>query len=162
MLSKGVTAGSTTSERAAFTAQLACAELVARLRPVKDSLVAGKAAAAAAAAAGPDTAAAETGAAVAVSWAEVCAAATARSVCTTAHVSHNFAGGYAAFSAAVTEVELDALTGEMVVLASHIVYDCARSLNPAVDIGQVCAPRRARSAVTVSAWCGGVAACWGG
>ncbi len=132
VLSKGITAGSTTSERAAFTAQLACTELVARLRPVKEALLAAKAVAGKDA--GGDSAAA--GGPAAVSWGEVCAAAIARGVCTTAHASRSFSGGYAAFSGAVTEVELDTLTGEMVVLACHIVYDCARSLNPAIDTGQ--------------------------
>jgi xanthine dehydrogenase molybdopterin-binding subunit B len=38
---------------------------------------------------------------------------------------------------AVTEVELDVLSGRVHVLNSEIVYDCGQSLNPAVDIGQI-------------------------
>ncbi|WP_017576439.1 molybdopterin cofactor-binding domain-containing protein [Nocardiopsis kunsanensis] len=41
------------------------------------------------------------------------------------------------YSAACSEVEIDVLTGEVTVLKSDIVYDMGRSLNPAVDVGQV-------------------------
>ena len=41
------------------------------------------------------------------------------------------------FSAACTEVEIDVLTGETTVLRADIVYDMGKSLNPAIDIGQV-------------------------
>lgn len=44
---------------------------------------------------------------------------------------------YFVYAACVTEVELNVLSGEVHVLASELVYDCGRSLNPAVDIGQV-------------------------
>jgi len=44
---------------------------------------------------------------------------------------------YYVWAAALTEVELDVLTGEITVTASHIVYDCGISLNPAIDIGQI-------------------------
>ena len=44
---------------------------------------------------------------------------------------------YSAFGAAVSEVELDVLTGEKLVLRSDIHFDCGQSLNPAVDMGQV-------------------------
>jgi CO/xanthine dehydrogenase Mo-binding subunit len=36
-----------------------------------------------------------------------------------------------------TVVELDVLTGECEILSTDILYDCGRSLNPFVDIGQV-------------------------
>ena len=36
-----------------------------------------------------------------------------------------------------SQVELDVLTGEKMVLAADILFDCGHSLNPAVDIGQV-------------------------
>lgn len=44
---------------------------------------------------------------------------------------------YFVYAACVTEVELNVLTGQVHVLASELVYDCGRSLNPAIDIGQI-------------------------
>ncbi len=41
------------------------------------------------------------------------------------------------YSAACTEVEIDVLTGETTILRSDIVYDAGKSLNPALDVGQV-------------------------
>jgi xanthine dehydrogenase large subunit len=44
---------------------------------------------------------------------------------------------YFAYGAAVSEVVVDTLTGEWKLLAAHVLHDAGRSLNPAVDIGQV-------------------------
>jgi xanthine dehydrogenase molybdopterin-binding subunit B len=44
---------------------------------------------------------------------------------------------YSAFGAALSEVELDVLTGERRVLRSSIMYDCGYPLNPGIDLGQV-------------------------
>ncbi len=41
------------------------------------------------------------------------------------------------FSAACSEVEIDVLTGETTVLRADLVYDMGKSINPAIDIGQV-------------------------
>jgi CO/xanthine dehydrogenase Mo-binding subunit len=41
------------------------------------------------------------------------------------------------FGAACCVVELDALSGEVTVLAADIVYDCGKSANPALDVGQI-------------------------
>jgi xanthine dehydrogenase/oxidase len=41
------------------------------------------------------------------------------------------------YSAACSVVELDILTGEVKILSADIVYDMGRSMNPAIDIGQV-------------------------
>jgi len=38
----------------------------------------------------------------------------------------------------IFQVEIDLLTGETRFLQTDIIYDCGRSLNPAVDLGQVC------------------------
>jgi abscisic-aldehyde oxidase len=37
----------------------------------------------------------------------------------------------------VKQVEVNLLTGETTILRSDIIYDCGKSLNPAVDLGQV-------------------------
>jgi xanthine dehydrogenase large subunit len=44
---------------------------------------------------------------------------------------------YFAYGAAVSEVEVDTLTGEHRLLRADLLHDVGRSLNPAVDIGQV-------------------------
>ena len=44
---------------------------------------------------------------------------------------------YFAYGAAVSEVAVDVLTGEWKLLRADILHDAGRSLNPAVDIGQI-------------------------
>ncbi|CAE8611980.1 unnamed protein product [Polarella glacialis] len=44
---------------------------------------------------------------------------------------------YELFSAGCAQVQVDILTGETQVLSFDVVYDCGKSLNPAVDIGQI-------------------------
>ena len=44
---------------------------------------------------------------------------------------------YFAYGAACSEVAIDTLTGESKVLAIDVLYDAGRSINPAIDIGQV-------------------------
>ncbi|KIC12147.1 aldehyde oxidase [Leisingera sp. ANG-M1] len=44
---------------------------------------------------------------------------------------------YFAYGAAVTEVAVDALTGENRILRADILHDAGASLNPALDIGQI-------------------------
>ncbi len=44
---------------------------------------------------------------------------------------------YFTFGAAVSEVEIDCLTGDHTVLRTDIVMDVGDSINPAIDIGQV-------------------------
>jgi xanthine dehydrogenase large subunit len=44
---------------------------------------------------------------------------------------------YFAYGAAVSEVAIDVLTGELRVLRVDILHDVGKSLNPAIDIGQV-------------------------
>ncbi len=44
---------------------------------------------------------------------------------------------YFAYGAACSEVTIDTMTGEMKVDRADILHDCGKSLNPAVDIGQI-------------------------
>ena len=44
---------------------------------------------------------------------------------------------YYAYGAACAEVAIDTLTGESKVLRVEILHDCGKSLNPAIDIGQI-------------------------
>jgi xanthine dehydrogenase large subunit len=44
---------------------------------------------------------------------------------------------YFAYGAAVSEVAIDTLTGEHRVLRADILHDAGRSLNPAIDLGQI-------------------------
>ena len=56
----------------------------------------------------------------------------------------HFAGtesmSYTSFGAAVSEVEIDILTGDRRVLRCDINFDCGTSLNPMIDMGQVLLP----------------------
>lgn len=44
--------------------------------------------------------------------------------------------GYQNYGAAYSEIELDILTGEVEILSTYLFYDCGKSLNPSIDIGQ--------------------------
>lgn len=44
--------------------------------------------------------------------------------------------GYHCYGAAVSQVEVDVLTGESCILSSSLLYDCGKSLNPTIDLGQ--------------------------
>ncbi len=44
---------------------------------------------------------------------------------------------YFAYGAAVSEVEIDCLTGESRIIRTDILYDAGKSINPAIDIGQI-------------------------
>jgi xanthine dehydrogenase/oxidase len=50
-------------------------------------------------------------------------------------IGHPFA--YFAYGVSASEVEIDVLTGETVILRSDVLYDAGRSLNPALDVGQI-------------------------
>jgi xanthine dehydrogenase/oxidase len=44
---------------------------------------------------------------------------------------------YFVYSAAVSEVEIDVLTGEFTLLRADVLYDAGKSPNPAIDVGQI-------------------------
>lgn len=44
---------------------------------------------------------------------------------------------YFAYGAACSEVTIDTTTGEMRILRADLLHDCGRSLNPAIDLGQI-------------------------
>jgi xanthine dehydrogenase/oxidase len=44
---------------------------------------------------------------------------------------------YFTYSFSISEVEIDVLTGEFTVLRTDLLYDAGKSLNPALDIGQI-------------------------
>jgi xanthine dehydrogenase large subunit len=44
---------------------------------------------------------------------------------------------YFAYGAAATEAEIDTLTGEYRLLRADVLHDAGRSINPAIDIGQI-------------------------
>ena len=50
---------------------------------------------------------------------------------------HGHPFSYFAYGAAVSEVVVDTLTGEWKAMRTDVLYDAGRSLNPAIDIGQV-------------------------
>lgn len=111
------TGGSTASEGSCQAVRQCCDELVSRLKPHLEKLT-------------------EKGKKK-VSWAELCHAAVEGG----AHLSVTSRFGdeditYQNLGVAFSQVELDALTGEVHILNSDLLYDCGKSLNPAIDIGQ--------------------------
>nr|ACN36891.1 unknown [Zea mays] len=44
---------------------------------------------------------------------------------------------YLNYGAGISEVEIDLLTGAITIIRGDLVYDCGKSLNPAVDLGQI-------------------------
>ncbi|EFJ26415.1 hypothetical protein SELMODRAFT_97494 [Selaginella moellendorffii] len=112
------TAGSTASESSCEAARMCCEALVERLKPVKASLQGSEG----------------------VSWESIVAAAKMANVDLSAqelYVAAPEAAAYVTFGAAASEVEVDVLTGEVEILRTDMVYDCGKSMNPAVDIGQI-------------------------
>ncbi|KAI3955448.1 hypothetical protein MKW98_018549 [Papaver atlanticum] len=115
----GFTAGSTTSESSCEAVRLCCHALVERLIILKERLLEKI---------GP------------VSWDTLIVQAHLQSVnlsASTYYVPDFSSMRYLNYGAAVSEVEIDLLTGATSILQTDIVYDCGQSLNPAVDLGQV-------------------------
>ncbi|KAL2608710.1 hypothetical protein R1flu_027283 [Riccia fluitans] len=53
------------------------------------------------------------------------------------HSTTGFGTEYLVCGAAVSEVEVDVVTGGVTILQTDLIYDTGKSLNPAVDIGQI-------------------------
>ncbi|CAI5994165.1 unnamed protein product [Closterium sp. NIES-64] len=151
----GITAGSSTSEASCAGVQLACDQLLPLLRTAKAAAEKVKACkrlgvtgggpggmfGGGAAAGAGDVVVGEEDVA---SWKEVVGQAKAMRMYLSAQAIYqpkplpgSFFLSYFNFGAAVSEVEVDVVTGSVSVLRCDIHYDCGRSLNPAVDIGQV-------------------------
>lgn len=114
----GITGGSTGSEGNVMAVINAASVLVERLKPIADSMPAN-----------------------ARSWSAVCRTAMMKGIELSA-TGNIFAPPPAAYleydiyCCGAAEIELDTRTGQLTVLRVDIKYDAARSLNPAVDIGQ--------------------------
>ncbi|PVD25794.1 hypothetical protein C0Q70_13454 [Pomacea canaliculata] len=85
-----------------------------------------------------------------MSWEELIRAAyesrinlSASGFCIIPDIGYDFSTGegkpfsYFAYGVACSEVEIDCLTGDHVVLRTDIVMDVGKSLNPAIDVGQI-------------------------
>ncbi|KAK9727101.1 hypothetical protein RND81_05G257800 [Saponaria officinalis] len=119
MIQGGFTAGSTTSECSCEAVRMCCSTLVERLSDLKNRLQ---------------------GQMGTVNWETLIAQAGMQSVSLSAssyYVPEFTNMKYLNYGAAVSEVEVNLLTGETSILRSDIVYDCGQSLNPAVDLGQI-------------------------
>ncbi|KAJ1432171.1 Aldehyde oxidase/xanthine dehydrogenase, molybdopterin binding [Sesbania bispinosa] len=119
LIQGGFTAGSTTSESSCEAVRLSCNILVERLRPLKEKLQEEMSS---------------------IKWEMLILQAYMQSVNLSAssfYVPSNNSMSYLNYGAAVSEVEIDLLTGETKFLQTDILYDCGQSLNPAVDLGQI-------------------------
>ncbi|KAJ8458928.1 hypothetical protein OPV22_031854 [Ensete ventricosum] len=115
----GLTAGSTTSEASCEAVRLSCNVLVDRLKSLKQSL--------------EDKIGS-------ISWDTLISQANMQSVnlsASTYWVPEYASTSYLNFGAAISEVEVDVLTGATIILRTDLIYDCGQSLNPAVDLGQI-------------------------
>lgn len=119
LIQGGFTAGSTTSESSCEAVRLCCNMLVERLTPLKEQLKE------------------QMGS---VKWEVLIQLAHLQAMNMSASsftVPEFTEMHYLNYGAAVSEVEVNLLTGETTILRSDIIYDCGQSLNPAVDLGQI-------------------------
>ncbi|KAM7528388.1 hypothetical protein LguiB_031798 [Lonicera macranthoides] len=115
----GITAGSSTSESSCGAVRVCCDILVGRLAPLKEKLRK------------------QMGS---VTWGDIILQAHSENVnlsASTYLVPDSNSLHYLNYGAAVSEVEVNIITGETRILRSDIIYDCGQSLNPAVDLGQI-------------------------
>ncbi|CAL5190349.1 unnamed protein product [Lathyrus oleraceus] len=119
LIQGGATADSTTSEASSEAIRLSCNILVERLKPIKKTLQEKMSS---------------------IKWEDLILQASTQAVNLSASsyfVPGNNSVNYLNYGAAVSEVEIDLLTGETRFLQTDIIYDCGQSLNPAVDLGQI-------------------------
>ncbi|POO01417.1 Aldehyde oxidase/xanthine dehydrogenase [Trema orientale] len=119
LIQGGFTAGSTTSEASCEAVRLCCNVLVERLAPLKERLQVGS---------------------NSIKWETLIAQGYSQSVnfsVSSLYVPDMSSMRYLNYGAAVSEVEINLLTGQTTILQSDIIYDCGQSLNPAVDLGQI-------------------------
>ncbi|KAF8655092.1 hypothetical protein HU200_061223 [Digitaria exilis] len=119
LIQGGLTAGSTTSESSCAATLQACNMLIDRLKPVLDKLQQQS---------------------KNVSWDTLIAQAIKENVNLSASaysVPGQDSSKYLNYGAGISEVEIDLLTGAITLLRGDLVYDCGKSLNPAVDLGQI-------------------------
>lgn len=143
----GFTAASTTSERACAAVDAACQELVKRLKPLRDRLLRNKEKALSPAnsleGTGHDGDGSDGGdrPSPSISWVELIRSALSfresMDLCCHAQWRPEPASHYHNYGAGLSEVEIDVLTGEVALRAAHLLYDCGKSINPVVDLGQV-------------------------
>ncbi|WZZ45091.1 hypothetical protein YC2023_041350 [Brassica napus] len=116
MVQGNFTGGSTTSEGSCAAVRLCCETLVKRLKPLIDK------------SGGP------------ISWNNLISQAYAQSVNLSAsdlYTPEETPTQYLNYGVAVSEVDVDLVTGHTTVLQTDILYDSGKSLNPAVDLGQI-------------------------
>ncbi|XP_055833431.1 aldehyde oxidase 4-like [Solanum dulcamara] len=119
LVQTGYTAESTKSESSCEAARLCCNILVQRLTPVKEKLQEKNGS---------------------VDWTTLIREAETQQINLQAHayfVPGSSSGQYLNYGAAVSEIEIDILTGQSRIIQSDIIYDCGQSLNPATDLGQI-------------------------
>ncbi|CAN6180235.1 unnamed protein product [Urochloa humidicola] len=119
LIQGGLTAGSTSSESSCAATLQAGNMLVDRLKPVLDRLQQQS---------------------ENVSWDTLISQASKENVNLSASaywVPGQESNKYLNYGAGISEVEIDLLTGAITLLRGDLVYDCGKSLNPAVDLGQI-------------------------
>ncbi|XP_017982888.1 PREDICTED: indole-3-acetaldehyde oxidase [Theobroma cacao] len=119
LIQGGFTGGSTTSESSCEAVRLCCNVLVERLTALKERLLE------------------QMGS---IEWEALVLQAHLTSVNLSASslfIPEFSSTHYLNYGAAVSEVEVNLLTGETTILQTDIIYDCGQSLNPAVDLGQI-------------------------
>ncbi|XP_044961392.1 putative aldehyde oxidase-like protein [Hordeum vulgare subsp. vulgare] len=120
LIQGGLTAGSTSSESSCAATLEACNMLVDRLKPVMEKL--------------------KQQSGGGVSWDSLISQAYKDNVNLSSSaywVPGQESSTYLNYGAGISEVEIDLLTGAITLLRSDLVYDCGKSLNPAVDLGQI-------------------------